>query len=240
MNTARRTTVAVLALVLAAIAAPQLASAHARYKASTPGTSEVVQISPPQVDITFTQEIQKVAGNYAMTVTSSTNAVVSSGPAVINDQDRTQMSVPLAPNLPPGRYVVNWNNVSDADGHYLTGAFAFYVVVQPTAADRAADAVLATIGAPTSTDTPTTGASPTAPTATGLSATAPATAGTAAASPATTGPVTGPATVLASPTAASSGGSGSSNTGLFIGVGVVVAAVLVAGGGWVFMQRKRT
>jgi len=202
-----------VAMLAALAAAPQLASAHARYKSSTPAAGAVVDTAPPEVVITFTEDIQKVSGTYNITVTDANGAQANSAPAVIDEQDRSKMSVQVPSNLPPGRYVVHWNNVSDADGDPFAGAFSFYVGMQPTSADAADDATMAAAQAPEAT-------------------------GTAAPAPATTkGPSTGPASPAASATPASSGGG--SNTGLFIGVGVVVAAVLVAAGGFVVYRGRR-
>jgi methionine-rich copper-binding protein CopC len=118
------------------------AFAHARYSDSTPGRSEVVATSPSTVSITFTQEVQRVSGTYSISVTDAGGAEYTSGPAVIDDADRTMMSAPLQPAMPPGRYVVAFTNVSDADGDPYEGAFSFYVGVEPTEEDRAADAAL--------------------------------------------------------------------------------------------------
>ena len=226
MTALRRTIAGTMVLLIGAMVLPQAVSAHARYKSSVPGTSEVVQASPARVEITFSQEIQKVSGSYGMTVTDRNNTLVSMGPAVINDQDRSRMSVQLTPNLPPGRYVVNWTNVSDADGHDTPGAFAFYVGLQPTAADVAADKALAEIGPAELTPAIADTASP------GSVATVP---------PASTAPATGPATASAAPTAASAsdGSSGSSNTGLLVGIGIVAAVIVVAGGGFLLFRSSR-
>lgn len=116
--------------------------AHARYEDSTPAKGEVLSASPSQVTITFTQDIQKVTGTYGIEVADEAGVNVTAGDAVINDADRTMMSVGLQPNLPPGRYVVQYENVSDADGDPWTGGFAFYVGVEPTAEQLAADAQL--------------------------------------------------------------------------------------------------
>ena len=214
MNVIRRSLFVVAAVLLALVAVPQLASAHARYKSSTPGKSEVVQTPPTQVEITFTEEIQKIADAYNMTVTDANGAIASNGPAVINEQDRTKMSVPLASSLPPGRYVVHWNNVSDADGDPFAGAFAFYVGTQPTPADVAADAALAAAEAPEATDTAAPGAATS-----------------------TKAPSTGPASPAASATPTGSGGGG--NAVLNVGVVVVVAVVVVVVGGFAFYWSRR-
>ncbi|TAK62762.1 MAG: copper resistance protein CopC [Dehalococcoidia bacterium] len=217
MHVVRGLAVIGVAMAAAVVAAPQLASAHARYKSSAPGKSEVVQQAPAQVEITFTEEIQKIAGSYSMTVTDSKDAIASTGPAVINEQDRSKMSVALPDTLPPGRYVVHYSNVSDADGDPFDGAFAFYVATQPTAADQAADAALAAAEAPEATDTAAPGGA--------TSTKAPS---TSAASPA----------VAATP--ASGSGDGGSNTGLFVGIAVaVVVVVVLAGGGYLYLQGRR-
>jgi len=118
------------------------AVAHARLKESTPAKGEVLSASPAQVSITFTQDVQKVSGTYGIDVTDEAGTDVTTGAAVIDDADRTLMTVGLQPNLPPGRYVVRYRNVSDADGDPWTAGFAFYVGVEPTAEQLAADAQL--------------------------------------------------------------------------------------------------
>ncbi len=199
-------------MLVALVAIPQLASAHARYKSSTPAAGAVVEMAPPEVAITFTEEIQKVSGTYNITVTDANGIQANSASAVIDEQDRSKMSVQLPSSLPPGRYVVHWNNVSDADGDPFAGAFAFYVSAQPTADDLAADATLIAAGAPEATVT-----------------SAPGSAGTPR--PAATSTPIGGTSIK--------GGGSSSNTGLFIGAGIVVAAVLVAAGGFVVYRGRR-
>jgi methionine-rich copper-binding protein CopC len=103
--------IAVVAAAIVGFAAT--ASAHARFKSSTPGKGEVVQTSPSQVEIFFTQAVQKVSGTYGIEVARDRGAAVTTGPAVIDENDRTHMTVQLQPNLTPGRYVVQWKNVSD-------------------------------------------------------------------------------------------------------------------------------
>jgi methionine-rich copper-binding protein CopC len=227
MRIPRRIRAAGLAAALVALAvgtalAPHPALAHARYKSSTPGKGEVLATSPPAVEIVFTQNVQKVAGAYGIAVNRDRGGPVTSSPPTLDDADRSKMSVPLQPNLPAGRYVVNWKNVSDDDGDPLEGAFSFYVAAQPTTVDLANDQQLAQVGANLETaqaGTPGAGSTPPATARPGVTGTAAATA--------------------ASPTAvpASSGSGGGSNTGLFIGIGVAVAIVLIAGGGWFTFMR---
>lgn len=209
--------------VLLLMALPSTALAHARYKSSMPGGGEVVQASPAQVDMTFTQQVQRISGSYAIAVMDRAGAAVTSGPAVINDQDRSKMSVALRPNLPPGRYLVNWKNVSDADGDPFSGAFAFYVAVQPSPADQAEDASLATAaagegGTPQPTQTPGT------PAVTSAAAT-----------------VTPPAVVLTAVAVATKGDGGDHNrrNAIIAAVAVVAGGAAVLGGGWYVYTRRK-
>jgi len=196
------------------------ASAHARYKSSTPGAAEVLAASPARVSITFTQDIQKVAGTYEIRVARDGVSSVASGAAVLDDADRATMSVPLQPDLLPGRYVVNWKNVSDADGDPAMGAFSFYVKTQPNAVDLQNDQQLAAVGAEVETPTATTGASGTpAPT----KPTAPAAAGTAR------------PTIAVAP---ASDGGGNDSEVIYIVVGGVLAAIALAVGGWYVVGRR--
>jgi len=116
--------------------------AHARLKESTPKVGEVLQTPPAEVRITFTNDIQRISGTYDIGVTDDTEAAVTAGAAVIDDEDRSVMSVALQPGLPQGRYVVKYKNVSDADGDPFEAGFAFYVGVEPTDEQRAEDELL--------------------------------------------------------------------------------------------------
>ena len=178
-------------MVLAELLAPSAVSAHARVKSSTPGKGEVVQASPVQVVINFTQDVQKVSGSYGITVEKDGGASVTTGGAVLDDSDRAKMSVPLQPALAPGRYVVNWKNVSDEDGDSATGAFSFYVQAQPTPADLVKDTQLEAVGAeeetPGAVTTPPTGTTPTIGSPAAATAAAPTASATAAASTSTDG-----------------------------------------------------
>ena len=127
-------------------------SGHARLKESIPAVGEVVQASPAEVSITFTNDIQKITGTYGITVTNDGGQSVTRGEAVLQEDDRSVLVVALQPNLPQGRYVVQYKNISDEDGDPFEAGFAFYVGVEPTEEQRAADALLAP---PESASTPT-------------------------------------------------------------------------------------
>lgn len=199
-------------------------SAHADYESSTPARGEQLAVAPTEVEITFTQELQKIAGSYEITVNKDRGLSATSGPAVVNDTDRTRMSVVLQPNLQDGRYVVNWKNLSDADGDRNAGAFSFYLNHVPTAVDLANDAALEQIG-PTD-ETPPSGQTP-ASTQSPVQTSEPSPgAGTETSDP----------TPLATPGDDASGG-GDSNAVLFVVI-AVVAVVAVVGGAFALRSRS--
>lgn len=209
-----------LAVVATALAMPSVASAHANFKSSAPAKGEVVTASPSQVEIIFTQDVQKVAGSYDIQVERDRGSSVTAGPAVIDESNRARMTVPLKPDLTPGRYVVHWNNVSDEDGDPNQGAFSFYVNAQPTAVDLENDRQLEQIGAEVET-----------PGATAATAATPATAA------ATVAPA--PSPPAATPTsAAAATSSGGTNRAVYIVIGALAVAVVGAvGAWWVFARR---
>lgn len=212
-----------IAVIVAAVVLPSIALAHARLKSSNPTAGEILQASPAQVEIIFSEDIRKVAGDYSIQVARDRGAAVTTGPAVIDDTNRSRMTVQLQPNLGPGRYVVNWHNVSDADGDPLDGAFSFYVRTQPNTVDLANDAQLAQIGAPETPGAAT--ATSTAPTAV---TSAPGTSTAATAAPGAS------VTAVAAPT--SSGGG--SNTTVYVIIGVLAVAAIGAAGAWWFFARR--
>jgi methionine-rich copper-binding protein CopC len=214
--------------------------AHARYKSSTPGTGEVLTASPARVDITFTEQIQKVSGTYGIEVTRDRGAAVTSGPAIVDDADRTHLSVPLQAGLGPGRYVVNWKNTSDADGDPVTGAFSFYISTQPNAVDLENDRQLAQIGFEDVTATAAAGGATASPATSAITpiATLPPSTAAATRPPGTSSPGISAATPIPTTTAATQDGGGSSSR-VWV-VGVIVAVVLVAGfAAWQYLSRRR-
>ncbi|MBI5284296.1 MAG: copper resistance protein CopC [Chloroflexi bacterium] len=216
--------VAAVAVMVAVALHAVTASAHARPKSSTPAKGEVLAASPPRVDIYFTQAVQKIAGTYGIEVERDRGGSVAAGSAVIDESDRSHVSVALQPGLKPGRYVVRWKNVSDDDGDPAEGAFSFYVQTQPNAVDRENDAQIEQIGAEGETPSPAGTAAPQSSAAGSPSAAA-----------------TRPALTAAAPTpapAASSDDDRDSNM-LYIVGAAIVAGVIAGMGGWWLVRRNR-
>ncbi len=140
--------VALCAALVAVVLSAPAALAHARYDHSTPAQGQVVQTAPAQVDIYTAQDMKKQAGADEITVERNDSAnsggqVVSTGATTVDDNNRRHFFVALQPNLPAGRYVVSFKNISDEDGEADHGQFAFYVGTGPTAAQAALDKQLA-------------------------------------------------------------------------------------------------
>jgi methionine-rich copper-binding protein CopC len=177
--------------------------AHAAYESSTPAIDEVVATAPAQVDVYYAQEMARLSGQYHLRVFDEQNTQVSVGDGAIDDFNRKHMSTTLPPDLPAGRYIVDWANVSDEDGDADSGKFCFYIVNQPTAEQQAECALLAEEG-----PTPTAGA---------------VTPTQAAGAPTAT---TAPGEPTATPAEAADTDDGGTNTGLII-VGIVAGAAIV-------------
>jgi copper resistance protein C len=137
----------ILAILLAfTTLAPGIALAHAHYDHSTPAIGQVMATAPARVDIYTDSEMRKLAGKNWIQVTGPGGNRVDEENTVVDDANRQHFSVGLQPNLPPGRYVVSFQTLSDVDGDTDGGHFAFYVGNGPTEAQKALDAQLS--GAP--------------------------------------------------------------------------------------------
>jgi methionine-rich copper-binding protein CopC len=209
--------VALLGIVLAAaLAVPALVFAHADYDHSVPDKDEVVPESPPQIDVYFKQEVFKQEGANYVRVFDDAGTQVSEGDGVVDDDDRTHISAALQPDLPPGRYIVQWQTLSDEDGDSDDGSFCFFVAVEPSAAEAEECAALA--GDEEETPEPTADASPTEPVE------------------ATAAPAASP---TAEPASDADGDDDGTNTALIAGgIAAAVVVVLVVGGGAVVWLRR--
>lgn len=129
MSISPRGRTARLSLAFAVIAlafSPQWASAHAEYERSEPGAGATVR-APERLDVWFSQELFRREGANALEVTGPDGTRVEIGPPLLDDADRTHLSVELAPDLAPGVYTVRWRTLSATDGDPGEGEFTFTV-----------------------------------------------------------------------------------------------------------------
>lgn len=138
----------VAALAAASLAAPPSVSAHAEVDASDPPVGGTVPEAPERLRVWFTQELFRREGQNALEVTNAAGERVDDGAPVIDDVDRTLMSVGLQPDLPAGEYTVTWRSLSATDGDNAEGSFTF--TVDPTA-PATTETPAATAATPTGT-----------------------------------------------------------------------------------------
>lgn len=134
----RRATALATALVALGLATAVPAAAHDVLIGTDPADGAVLDAPPSQVVLTFSAQQAEVGAE--VLVTGPDGASVSAGAAVVAGTTVTQ---PLAADLPDGAYAVTWRSVA-ADGHPVTGSFAFTL-----------DAPDAPAPAPDPTDEPT-------------------------------------------------------------------------------------
>jgi methionine-rich copper-binding protein CopC len=140
-----------LVLLLAALfsGGGQRAFAHAGYESSTPADGEVLAESPAQIEVIFGQEVARSGGLPSLTVTNPAGDLVADE-AIVDDADRTRVTIDLPPALGAGRYTVIWHTLSDEDGEEAQGAFHFFVDPNATSGSQTAT------GTPTPTGTAVT------------------------------------------------------------------------------------
>jgi copper transport protein len=113
--------------VLAALAAPASAFAHASLLRTAPSASVTVNGSPQQVALTYSEAVEP-----RFAIVSVTDADASSqtaGPPERNPANADELDVPLK-HLVRGWYLVVWRVIS-VDGHPVRGAFTFAVGPNP-------------------------------------------------------------------------------------------------------------
>jgi methionine-rich copper-binding protein CopC len=133
---------ALLCLILALAGGARLwgpASAHAELARSEPAGGALVSSAPARVDIWFTQELFRRAGENTIQVFDPTGQPVQAGEAQVEDDDRSHLYVLLPAGLVPGEYRVAWRSLSAEDGDVAQGSFRFtYDPQAPAAAATAA------------------------------------------------------------------------------------------------------
>jgi copper transport protein len=113
----------VAAVAAAALALPASAWAHAALLHTVPAATGTVNVSPPQVRLTYSEPI---APKFAIvSVTDAAGRQVTSGPPASAPGSPQTLVTPLK-HLPEGWYLVFWRVIS-ADGHPVRGAFIFAV-----------------------------------------------------------------------------------------------------------------
>ena len=122
-------TVVVVLGVLGAVPAGTV-SAHAELRSSSPANQSILESSPPEIVLRFSETIDPVSES--IRVVDGNGTPVELGPVDQALGDDT-LRAPLIDPIDDGTYVVGWQAIS-ADSHKVRGAFTFSVgAASPTA-----------------------------------------------------------------------------------------------------------
>ena len=120
--------VAALAVVAVGVVLPSSASAHAYLIRTVPAASVVLDVPPPNVQLTYDEAVEPRFAIISVTNAAGnqeTTGAVSRSPA-----NPDTLIVPLRPHLPEGWYLIYWRAIS-VDGHPVQGAFTYAVGPNP-------------------------------------------------------------------------------------------------------------
>ncbi|QJT81251.1 CopC domain-containing protein YobA [Kosakonia sp. MUSA4] len=112
------------AVLIASLFTAPAVLAHAHLKGQYPAADAAVTAAPQALTLNFSEGIEpKFSG---ISVTGAQQQIIRTGAVKRNENDKTQMIVPLEQPLTPGNYTVNWHVVS-VDGHKTSGQYHFSV-----------------------------------------------------------------------------------------------------------------
>ena len=124
MNSRTRIIGLVLCLVLYSAVVVTPVSAHALLVRSNPEANAVLEQSPAQIELFFSETLETELSS--ITVYDSNNLIVDAGDVRVDPADAKRMTVSLR-SLPDGVYTVTWKVVSAIDGHQTIGTYPFAV-----------------------------------------------------------------------------------------------------------------
>src|SRR5262245_7259304 len=123
----RGRTVAAIAALVAALALPATAWAHAVLVATVPTASGIVNTQPGQVELTYSEPVEPRFAIVSVTIADGHQ--VTAGAPRRSPSNVNTLIVPLD-RLPQGWYLVYWRVIS-TDGHPVRGAFTFALGPNP-------------------------------------------------------------------------------------------------------------
>ncbi|WP_312691647.1 CopC domain-containing protein YobA [Kosakonia sp.] len=111
-------------VLIASLFVTPAALAHAHLKGQYPAANAEVTAAPQALTLNFSEGIEpRFSG---INVTGERQQIIRTGAVKRNENDKTQMIVPLEQPLTPGKYTVSWHVVS-VDGHKTSGRYVFSV-----------------------------------------------------------------------------------------------------------------
>ncbi len=106
-----------------ALALNGAALAHAHLKTSTPAADSTLTTPPTEIDLTFTEDLNRKFTGIEMT--GPDKKVVPTSGGMLMDKD-TMLMAPIIGTIHSGVYKVIWHALSN-DGHKTSGSFTFTV-----------------------------------------------------------------------------------------------------------------
>ncbi|MTH48357.1 CopC domain-containing protein YobA [Intestinirhabdus alba] len=111
-------------LFIAVVVTTPAVWAHAHLTHQYPAANAAMSTSPQALTLNFSEGIEP--GFSGATLSGPNQEKIKTHPAKRNEQDKTQMIIPLGEPLKPGSYTVEWHVVS-VDGHKTKGQYVFSV-----------------------------------------------------------------------------------------------------------------
>jgi len=111
------------AAMLALLASPATAFAHAHLKSASPSPKSVLTVAPKEVSIDFTEDLERKFST--IKVTDASGAQVDQGDVHVGADNARHLTVTLKP-LQPGTYSVTWHATA-TDTHKTDGVFTFTI-----------------------------------------------------------------------------------------------------------------
>ncbi len=115
---------AAVGVLLAALALPAAASAHAVLERTVPERGANLASAPAAVELTFNEPVEASFG--AVRVFDAAGNQVEAGDPIRPGDDAAAIGVALPPDLPDGTYTATYRVIS-ADAHPVSGGFVFSV-----------------------------------------------------------------------------------------------------------------
>jgi copper transport protein len=120
----------VLALIVIAVGImlPSAASAHAYLIKTVPAASGILDVPPPNVQLTYDEAVEP---RFAIvSVTNAAGKQETTGPVNRSPANPDTLVAPLRRHLPEGWYLIYWRAIS-VDGHPVQGVFTYAVGPNP-------------------------------------------------------------------------------------------------------------
>ncbi len=112
------------AFLMAGLIINQQAQAHAHLESASPANQSVVETSPKQLTLSFSEGVEPAFSGVELKDGGS--KTIATGAATVDPADKKKMIIPLSTALTQGKYEVDWHAVAE-DGHKTKGSYEFSV-----------------------------------------------------------------------------------------------------------------